>query len=200
MSKAVLFDFLFIEGLDLAGTPQSWGIWTGPDNITTDVISAATGLGVSRSFVGGGTLLKVPQIVDGIGLETRPADFEVSQVNTYTRDMVFGANIRGARVTLNRGRPDPLTNDWAADPEVLFAGIVDEVDGQIGAAGGEGRIVISCRPQPIELSVTNPAMKSDESTQERFGGDRFRRYDVAGVVRRRWGMVKGSPKSKGKGQ
>lgn len=200
MSKGVLVDFLFIEGLDLDGDPASFGLWTGTGNITRDVISGTTGSATSRSFVGDGTLLKVPQIVDGIGLETRAADFEVSQVNTYTRDMVFGANIRGARVTLNRGRRDPLTNGWVADPEVLFAGIVDEVDGQIGAAGGEGRIVISCRPQPIELSVINPAMKSDESTRARFSGDRFRRYDVAGAVRRRWGMVKGSPKSKGKGQ
>lgn len=187
---STIYDLLFIEGLDLDGDPDSWGIWTGPDNITTDVVSATTGTSVSRSYVGGGTLLRVPQIVDGIGLETQGVNFEVSQIVSYTRDMVFGANLRGARVTLNRGRRDPATYLFIADPEVLFAGIVDTVDGQIGAAGGEGSIAISCRAQPIELNNTNPAMKSDESTQELFGGDRFRRYDVAQIVPRRWGMVK----------
>lgn len=198
MSERVFEDFLFIEGLDLAGDPDSWGIWTGPDNITINVISGTTGSAVSRSFVGGGTLLKVPQIVDGIGLETRAVDFEVSQVLTTTRDMVFGANIRRARVTMNRGRRNPATHAWVAEPEVLFVGRVDTADGQMGAAGSEGRIVISCRPDTIDLNVGNPAMKSDESTQKLFGGDRFRRYDVAQIVPRRWGMVKGTGKSKAK--
>jgi hypothetical protein len=199
MSKGVVYDFLSIEGLDLAGDPDTWGVWTGPDNITIDVISGTTVGVVSRSFVGGGTLLKVPQIVDAIGIDARnKADFEVSQINTYTRDMVFGANLRGARVTMNRGRRNSATNAWIADPEVLFVGRVDSADGQVGAVGGEGAIVISCRPDTIDLNVTNPAMKSDESTQELFGGDRFRRYDVAQLIVRKWGMIQGSGKSKAK--
>lgn len=190
-SKGDIYDFLFIEGLDIEGDPDSWGIWTGSDNVTLNVISGTTGSAVSRSFVGGGTLLKVPQIVDSIGLETKPINFELSQVNSYVRDMVFGANIRRARVTLNRGTRTPETGAWAATPPVLWMGRVDVVDGKMGAAGGEGNIVLSCRPDTIDLHVSSPVMKSDESTQKLFGGDRFRRYDVAGVVRRRWGMVKG---------
>lgn len=197
MSKGDLYDFLWIEGLTLAGDPDNWGIWTGPDNITVDVISGTSFTSVSRSFVGGGTLLKVPQIVDGIGLQTQAVDFEVSQIDAYTRDHVFGARIRGARITFNRGRRNPATYAWLADPEVMFVGRVDRVPGQIGAAGGEGNIVISCRPDTIDLNVSNPSMKSDESTQEMFGGDRFRRYDVAQLVGRRWGMVK-APSGKGK--
>lgn len=192
MADAVYFDFLWIEGKDLAGDPDEWGIWTGPDNITLDVISGTTFEPVERSFVGGGTLLKVPLIVDGIGLQTRPIDFEVSQINTYTRDMVFGAKLRGGRVTFNRGRRSPSTHLFTADPEVMFVGRIDTADGQIGAAGGEGNIILSCRPDLIDLNITNPAMKSDESTQQMFGGDRFRRYDVAEIVPRRWGMVQDS--------
>ncbi len=192
-------DFLFIEGLDSGGSPDSWGIRTGPDNITIDVISGTTGAAVSRSFVGGGTFLKSPQIVDGIGLETSAVDFEVSQVLSYTRDMVFGANIRRGRVTLNRGRRNPATHAWVAEPEVLFVGRIDTADGKMSEAGGEGSIVISCRPDTIDLNVTNPAMKSDESTQKLFGGDRFRRYDVAEVIARQWGqMADTAPKAKGK--
>ncbi len=190
-------DFLTIEGLDLAGDPETWCIWTGPDNITLDLISGTTGLAVSCNCVGGGTLVKVPQIVDGIGLETSAVDFEVSQVLAYTRDMVFGANIRRGRVTLNRGRRNPATHAWIAETEVLFVGRIDTADGKMGEAGGEGSIVISCRPDTIDLNVTNPAMKSDESTQKLFGGDRFRRYDVAEVVPRRWGQVSDT-KAKGK--
>ena len=100
---------------------------------------------------------------------------------------------------MNRGRRNPATNAFVAEPEVMFVGRVDMVDGQIGAAGGgQGNIILSCRPDTIDLNVTNPAMKSDESTQERFGGDRFRRYDVAQLVRRLWGMVQGVGKSKAK--
>lgn len=198
MSASVIFDFLFFEGLDLGGSPATWGIWTGPDNITLNVVSATTGGAVSRPYVGGGTLLKVPAIEEGIGFETRPISFEVSQTLTYTRDMVFGANLRRARVSLNRGRRNPATYLFEANPEVLFYGRVDEINGKIGEAGGEGSIVISCRADPIELSVSSPAMKSDESTQQLFGGDRFRRYDVAGLVRRNWGQVRGTGKSKAK--
>ena len=190
-STGDLYDFLFIEGADSDGDPASWGLWTGPDSITLNVISGTTGSAVSRSYVGGGTLIRVPQIIDAIGLETRPHDFEVSQIHTYTRDMVFGANIRGARVTLNRGRRVSSTGAFAADPAVMFIGRVDTADGRMGAAGSEGAIVLSCRPDTIDLSLTSPAMKSDESTQQRHAGDRFRQYDVAGLIERRWGLAKG---------
>ena len=184
----ILYDLLFIEGLDLAGDPDEWGIWTGPDNITTDVVSGSTGGNVSRSYVGGGTLVKIPQIVDSIGLESRAVNYDVSQINTYTRDMVFGAKLRRARVTHNRGIRNPATHLWVSEPEVIFVGRIDTIDGNMSAAGGEGNITLSCRPDIIDLNVTNPAMKSDESTRKLFGGTRFRRYDVAEVVPRRWGM------------
>lgn len=191
----VLRDFLTVDGKTLGGTPQQFGYWTGEDNIFANVVPVGGGTPESRTFIGGATLLDVPPIIDAIGLEARAVSFGLDHTSSAAlspMDMVYGHNVRVARVELHRGVFDPDTWNLVSNPHLLFAGRVDGASIDDAAAGGEGGLALEAISNAIDLTKTNPAMESDEQ-QRRRSGDRFRRHgDTAGQVETWWGQAKGT--------
>lgn len=187
----VLRDFLTVFGWDEDGDPITLGFWTGEDDVTVNVVSATTGSVVSRNFIGGGTLLEVPAIVDAIGIEARSIDLGLSQIHLAVQDMVRAYNIRVAVVEVHRGVFSPATWSLVSTPFPRFLGRMDSASVATPAVGGEGGITLTAVPDVIDLTRTNPALKSDE-TQRLRSDDRFRRHsDAAAAVEVWWGQAKG---------
>lgn len=187
----ILRDLLYVSGWDSGGSPATWGFWTGADDVSVSVVGALTGTPVSRNYIGGGTLLEVPPIVDAIGIESRSVDFELSQIESNVQDMVRANTIRGGRVELHRGVFSPSTWALVSTPFARFVGRVDTARITTPPAGGTGSIVLSCSDDRVDLTRINPALKSDE-TQKLRNGDRIRRYnDTAAEVSIWWGQAKG---------
>lgn len=188
----VLRDFWTAYGRTLGGVAKTFAFWTGEDNVAVNVVPAGSATPVSRQFVGGGTLLEVPPIVDVIGIEARSHAFgfdHISEAAGGPLDMVFGNDIRVARVELHRGVFDPETWNLVSTPHLLFAGRVDGADVNDAAAGGEGGLSVRAVLGSVDLTKTNPAMESDE--QQRLRGDGLRRYgDTAASIERWWGQAK----------
>jgi hypothetical protein len=189
----VLRDFLTVDDRTLAGASARFGYWTGEDNIAVNVVPAGGTTPESRNYVGGATLLEVPQIVDAIGLEAPTVSFQLDHISEAAgspMDMVYGHNIRVARLEFHRGVFDPETWNLAAPPHLLLSGRVDGASVDDAAAGGEGGLSLDVVGSAIDLTKTNPAMESDEQQRLR-GGDRFRRYgDTADRIERWWGQAK----------
>lgn len=188
----VLRDFLVIKGKDSEGDPATFGFWTGEDNVTTNVVTATDGGTDSHDFVGGGALPPdgIPPIVDTIGIEVRTLDIELSQIHPGVRDMVRGNNIRHAVVEVFRGLLNPATWSLVSTPFSRFLGRVDAAPESVPAVGGSGSQKISMVSDAVDLTRTNPALKSDESQKLR-SGDRFRRYsDAAGSYSVWWGQAR----------
>ena len=189
----VMRDLLTVQGKTLGGSAATFAYWTGEDNVAVNVVPAGAETPVSRNFVGGATLLDVPQIVDAIGLEARGVTFGLDHISTVAgspMDAVYGNNVRVARVELHRALFDPATWNLVSTPHILFAGRVDGAAVDDAAAGGEGGLSLEAISSAIDLTRTNPAMESDEQ-QRRRSGDRFRRYgDTAGQVQTWWGQAR----------
>ena len=189
--QLVLRDFLTIFGKDGGGDPAEYCFWTGEDDVTTNVVSAIDGSTDSRNFVGGGTLIEVPPIIDAIGLEARSITVTLNQIHASVRDMVHGGRIRTATAEIHRGIKSPATFALVSTPYPPFLGQVDKADVKTPAVGGEGAIELTLIGDTIDLTRTVPSLKSDE-TQRLRSGDRFRRYaDTAGAVEVAWGTAKG---------
>lgn len=186
-------DFLAVMGKTLGGSAATFAYWTGEDNVAVNVVPAGAETPVSRNFVGGGTLLDVPPMVDAIGLEARGVSFGLDHISDAAgspMDMVYGNNVRVARVELHRGLFDPETWNLVSTPHLMFAGRVDGAGLDDAAAGGEGGLSLDAQSSAIDLTRTNPAMESDEQ-QRRRDGDRFRRFgDTAGQVQTWWGQAR----------
>jgi hypothetical protein len=189
----VVRDFLTVLGKTSGGSAATFAYWTGEDNVAVNVVPAGAETPVSRNFVGGGTLLDVPQIVDAIGLEARSITLGLDHISTAAgspMDMVYGNNVRVARVEMHRGLFDPETWNLVSAPHLVFAGRVDGASVDDAAAGGEGGLSLDVVSSAIDLTRTNPEMESDEQ-QRRRDGDRFRRHgDTAGLVETWWGQTK----------
>lgn len=186
-------DFLTVMGKTLGGPAATFAYWTGEDNVAVNVVPLGEETPVSRNFLGGGTLLDVPAIIDAIGLEARAIAFGLDHISDAAgspMDMVYGNNVRVARVELHRGLFDPETWNLVSIPHLMFAGRVDGAAVDDAAANGEGGLSLDAQSSAIDLTRTNPAMESDEQ-QRRRDGDRFRRYgDTAGQVQTWWGQAR----------
>ncbi|KRA42089.1 hypothetical protein [Devosia sp. Root635] len=191
----VVRDILTVAGKTLGGSPAEWAFWTGEDNVAVNLLPLGETTPVSRNVVGGGTLLNVPAIVDAIGIEARSVAFGLDHITDAAggpMDMVYGNNVRVARVEMHRALFDPATWNLVATPVLIFAGRVDGAAVDDAAAGGEGGLSLDAISSAIDLTRTNPAMESDEQ-QRRRDGDRFRKdSDTAGQIERWWGQAKGN--------
>ncbi|MBO9589060.1 hypothetical protein [Devosia sp.] len=192
--QIVVRDFFTVNGKTLGGAAAHFAYWTGEDNVAVNVIPAGGGSVVSRNFVGGGTLLDVPAVVDAIGFDANTIAIGLDHISKAVgspMDMVYGNNVRVGRVELHRGLFDPATWNLVSTPHLLFAGRVDQPSIDDAAAGGEGGLTLSVISSAIDLTKTNPAMESDE--HQKLRGDRFRRWgDSAATVETWWGQAKGS--------
>lgn len=191
----IVRDLLTVQGKTLGGSAAEFNYWTGKANVAINVLPLGEETPVSRNFVGGGTLLDVPAIVDAVGLEARAITFGLDHLSTVTgspMDMVYGNNVRVARVELHRALFDPETWNLVATPVLMFAGRVDGAAVDDAAVDGEGGLSIEAQSSAIDLTRKSMAMESDEQQRLR-SGDRFRRYsDTAGQVDRWWGRAQGS--------
>lgn len=189
----VVRDLLTIKGKTLGGSAAEFDYWTGEDNVAINVVPAGEVTPVSRNYVGGSTLLDVPAIVDAIGIEARSVAFGLDHISTTVgspMDMVYGNNVRVARVELHRAHFDPATWNLVSTPHLMFSGRVDGADVDDAAAGGEGGLTVEAQSSAIDLTRKSMAMESDEQQRLR-AGDRFRRYsDTAGQVETWWGQAK----------
>jgi hypothetical protein len=186
----ILRDMVAVYGKDSDGDPVTFGFWKGEDNITTNIVTAVDGSTVSRSFIGGGSLIGVDAIPLVIGLEARTIEVTLSPIHSEVQDMVRGNDIRHAVVEVLRAMFDVSTGGLVSTPFARFLGKVDGAPVATPAEGDEGSITLHCVSNTIELTRTNPARKSDEQ-QKRRSGDRFRKYaDTAGDIEIWWGETK----------
>jgi hypothetical protein len=195
----VMRETLTVFGKTLGGSAVPFAYWTGEDNVAVNVVPAGGTTPVSRNFVGGGTLLSIPPIVDAIGVEARSITIgldHISEAAGGPLDMVFGNNIRVAGVEMHRAFFDPSNWGLVSTPTLMFSGRVDGASIEDAPADGEGGLSLECINSAIDLTNTNPAMESDEQQKLR-GGDRIRRYgDTAGQIQTWWGQSKGAEADK----
>lgn len=193
--QLVMRYFWVAHGRTLAGVGKTLAYWTGEDNVAVNVVPVQGSAPVSWNFVGGGTLLAVPDIVDTIGLEARSSTYGFNHLDTTVgspMDMIFGNDFRVARVELYRGVFDPQTWQLVSNPYLMHAGRVDGPEVNDAAIDGEGALQIPVVDSAIDLTMTNTAMSSDEQQKLR-SNDRFRRWsDTAADVPYWWGMEKGA--------
>ena len=188
----VVREILTVKGKTLGGSAAEFVYWTGEDNIAVNVVPAGETTPVSRNAVGGGTLLDVPAIVDAIGVEARSITFGLDHISAAAggpMDMVFGNNVRVARVEMHRALFDPATWNLVSTPVLMFSGRVDGASVDDAAAGGEGGLSLEVVNSAIDLTKTNPAMESHE--QSKLRGDHFRHWgDSAATVETWWGQAR----------
>lgn len=163
------------------GAAQSLGFWSGADDASFTIG------GASRVYLGGGALLQLSPLVYRLGFEVQTQELVVSPLAPVISAAVRTYDLRFAPIEIHRALFDPLTRLLVAEPHRIFKGTVDAAPITVPEDGGTATCTMTLMTSARSLTKTLPMYKSD-ATQQRRGGDRFRRYiDVSGAVETVWG-------------
>lgn len=178
------------------GAPAGFGLWSGDDTITVDVMSGFSGMIEERVYVGGVNLEigDIPRVSD---LTIQTIEVTFSGVAPICQQIVRTFDPRLAKVELHAGWLDLESRGLVDDLEVDFLGEVDGAPIETPAAGGDSKITLNIVSDAISmLTRTNPRKRSYEG-QKRRGGDEFGLY--SNVVRS-WRIYWGETEVKGDGK
>ena len=181
--------FVYVKNVKpfAGGAAESFGLWTGDDDLAFTVIDGETGAPVSRNYYGAVNMIvdHIPRVSD---LTIQSVEIQVSQIATVTELLVRGYDVRLARVEIHEMGLDPATRLPISDPEVVFLGQIDGAPIETPGDGEDGTITFAINSDAMSmLSRTNPR-KSSYQSQKRRSDDRWGRYSA--VVRNwpiKWG-------------
>lgn len=189
--------FLYFIGKNrTTGSLEEVGFCNLPYDVTITLISGQTGLPVSRTYIGAGSLLETDDIDYTVNLVIQTFRASLSQTNDAVNNAIRGYDTRNAKVEFHYGLFDLESRNLIDTPYPHFVGTLNKSPVKRAKIGSSGGVSIEAVSRTRELTITNPAVKSDAYQQYRFPGDRFRKYsDVAGLWEIAWGEDK-SPLNK----
>jgi len=193
-------DFLWIVARDrTSGESVADGLWSDAGTITADVINPDTGLSVSRTWYGSGTLIQIDDIPLVANVTVQQIAIRMSQINARVETLIRQYDVRQGRVEIYRGLFNPSTRALVAPAPCRFVGFVDQCEIKTPRAGEVGEVVLTCTSHTQEMTRSNPDTRSHESQTRRSATDDFYR-DVSVVASWEmfWGRSSGRLRSKKK--
>ncbi len=157
------------------GTTASFGFWNEHLPVTMDVVSGEDGTVEARTYHGDGGLLGVDNIKLTSDISIRTTAFRLSMIHPTTRTLWGEYRLKLAKVQIHRVPLDVVTQRPVALPRCRFLGVIDTAPLKVPKTGGDGSLTINCVSTTAELTITNPAKRSDQ-TQQRRSGDRHSIY------------------------
>lgn len=181
-------DFIWITTVQGGFT---FGFWNDIDpSVSVPVLDGATGLPVTRTYQGAGSLQSVDDITLAVGLNVYNIAFQLSDIHAGVQDMVRGHDIRNAHVEIHRGLFNPVSGVLVDAPMLHFMGTVDLAEPTRPTSGSSGAIAVTCTSNTNDLTRTNQSRFSHAFLQSR-GSDDFLLYaDIMGSVVLYWGVAK----------
>lgn len=170
------------------GVPVEIGLWSGNEDISVTVTSAKTGNPVTRTYIGGGSLLGVSDLPRVSDLTVQQIEIDLSQIADAALAIVFEYEARLGKVEIHEMTLDTVSRQPSAQPPYVFYGEIDRISVNLPAVGGEGSMSIQCVSDLVSmLTRTNPA-KSSHKQQMRRSNDRWGEF--ASTIKN-WAVVWG---------
>ncbi|MEH6775024.1 MAG: hypothetical protein V7668_13945 [Cereibacter changlensis] len=166
--------FLHVVPRDLDTAEQvPFGLWSGDEDITINVETPESGVS-SRSYAGGcGLALDGLQYVGD--LTDNPVTVSLSQIDAAVQELLRGLDVRLAYCEIHATSWDG--SEFASVPQLLWVGIVDDVQIATPALNAAGGVSLIIRSEiMMQLTATNPAKSSDAHQRRRLIDDRFCEY------------------------
>lgn len=195
--RLVARDFIwFVVRNRSTGAPVTDGYWSDIGTITADIIDPDSGVVVSRTFYGAGSLISISDVPLVSSLTVQNITVTLSQVADRVNDLVRTYDCKQARVEIYRGLFDVATRQMVDPATPRFVGTVDEAPITTPAENEDGSVVLTCTSNTQELTRSNPDTRSDPSQRIRSATDNFfNDVTVVGNWQQFWGKSGGEIKS-----
>lgn len=114
--------FVYVTAKEFdTGASQELGLWTGADDFTTSID------GVSRTFLGSGSMLSIPNFTYSIGLDVQTQKMGFSILSPEVTNLIRGYDARFAPIQVYLGIFDPANMSLKGISE-MFRGFIDKID------------------------------------------------------------------------
>jgi len=171
--------FLWLRATNRAdGSDEARGFWTGDQNVTLNVMDGVTGSAVSRLYVGLGGALVIPPIPRGSDLSIASIMVDLPINNTSVLETVGTHSVRFATADIHEGLLN-VGQRLVADPEYIFAGIVDGRENDKPQANSAGKITLEVMAEPMRMLTRANVEKRSNEHQKQYSGDTFSEYGSA---------------------
>lgn len=184
-------DLIFVTPKDFStGDLTNFGFWNGTGDVSLDVIDGITQVTTTRNFTARGAVLDVADIQITDSLQAVSATVTLSQLNSDVENAIRGYDMRGAPIQIYRALFDTANPRALVKPaRCRYAGFVNTAPMATPPIGGAAALTLNCVGCTVELTRSNTDLRSDESQQRRYAGDRFFRWvGVTGQVKIFWGQ------------
>lgn len=174
--ELVARDFLWIVARTWdTKEPIADGQWSDVGYIDAEVINPITGGPETRRFFGSDTLTRISDITHVATLRAQSITITMSNVSDRVRELVHAYDCRQARVEIFRGMFNPRTRELVAPAFPRFIGFSDKPKITRPKANDTsgGSVVFNCMSHTLEMTRSNPDVRSHESQQRRLDGDAF---------------------------
>jgi hypothetical protein len=163
------------------GLREEIGIWTGSTNREFTIG------GETRTYLGGGGVLQIENIVSATGLDIRNQRAALNGLFPEVLALSEDYDARQAPVEIHRAFFSTETLELLDAPQRLFKGTIDKAVTTRAEAGGTATVELTMVSTARNLTQVLAARQSDASQQLR-SGDRFLRHaDISGEVPVVWG-------------
>lgn len=169
--------------------PVEGGFWTGTGTKAVTVLDADSLTEVSYSFIGSGTISKIPQIPLTSDISVREVTISLDANNIAVHNFTRGNNLRFATAQLYRGLLNLDTQILLSPPHPILNGFVDGAPVSTGAVGQDSTVDLKIVSTTRELTRASTELRSGSSQRLRDATDAF--YDDVGTVASReiyWGQ------------
>ena len=172
---------LWVEARNrVTGLTETMGLWTGEDEQTFSIG------GDDRLYHGAGGLISISDLVYEAGTNVRMQSLSLGPLTQEVELLIRGYDTRLAPAEIHVAVFDPDTMALV-DTDRRFKGWIDKAQINTPKLGGPAVCEVTCASNARAGTQTLALKKSDQS-QQRRGGDRFRRYaDISGSVPVYWG-------------
>lgn len=158
------------------GAPYTIGFWNGDEDINITVARGSDGANEARTYLAGGTLMGLGQLVLSSDLTVQQTDIVLSQISPAALAAVFEYDVRFAKVEIHEMTLNVDTRQPSATPPCVFYGEVDGSPVNIPSVGGEGSITLRCVSDTITMLTRTNEAKSSFEQQKRRSADQWGKY------------------------
>lgn len=167
---------IWVTGRDYTtGDAVSVGFWDGQHDAELAVYHPVTGVTLSRTYHGAGSVLGVDPIQHPRGLDIHPVRITLSPTSPQVEQALRGYRQQNAPVELHRIWFDYYTREVLAPGHVWITGNLDRAPLTTPPVGGSAQLVFTVVPPTRALSFGNPELLSDTIQSQRLG-DRILQY------------------------
>ena len=173
----------WIEATDrITGLPAPFGLWTGDDDRTFTID------GVPRTYLGGGSLIGVSNLVAEAGYVVRVTRMSVAHLQPDVAALLAARNLRHVRCTWHQVHLQPGSFDLVATPRQVFKGRIERTPLPDAEEGGQTAAEFELVSYARDMTLPLTLRKSHEALKAREPTDTFRQYiAVSGKISTVWG-------------